>query len=71
MDFAKKTFDQFGQYRRDYFVTRGNHDRRAPGRSTGREREKPGEADPGAERLENSLYSITYGVSGYHDMLIT
>jgi hypothetical protein len=27
MDFAKKTFDQFGQYRRDYFVTRGNHDR--------------------------------------------
>jgi hypothetical protein len=39
--------------------------------STGREREKPGEADPGAERLENSLYSITYGVSSDHDMLIT
>ncbi|HEY8740101.1 MAG TPA: metallophosphoesterase family protein [Candidatus Dormibacteraeota bacterium] len=27
MDFARKTFDQFGQYRQDYFVTRGNHDR--------------------------------------------
>jgi hypothetical protein len=39
--------------------------------STGREREKPGEADPGVERLENSLYSITYGAIGYHDMLTT
>jgi Icc protein len=26
LDYAKATFDQFGQYRRDYYVTRGNHD---------------------------------------------